>query len=38
MICQYQDSKARANTNFFQYYGDILAQVSNIFPIFALRY
>ena len=37
MICQYQDSKARAKTNFFQYYGDILAQVSNIFPIFALR-
>ena len=37
MICQYQDSKARAKTNFFQYYGDILAQVSKNIPIFASR-
>lgn len=37
MICQYQDSKARAKTNFFQYYGDILAQVSKNILIFALR-
>ena len=35
MFCHYGNSKACAKTFFFQYYGDILAQVSKIFLIFA---
>jgi hypothetical protein len=37
MICHCGNSKARAKIIFFQYYGDILAQVSKNILIFASR-